>query len=97
MDQRSSSPEDFAQKETKEDEQDDTIFSCIADAGFTREEVRNWGRRGSLVEALQIERNDEHEGFTLDEQALLDFVANLPTGNPERPEIRHEIQNSPAA
>jgi hypothetical protein len=85
----------FAQKDAKEEQQKDTMYRYLMDVGFEPEEVKEWGRIGSLIEALQMEQDHECEGCTLDQKAFLDFVANLPPGNTPRPAIRHRIQRSP--
>jgi hypothetical protein len=85
----------FAQRETKEDPPKDTMYRYLMDVGFEPEEVKNWGRIGSLIEALHAEHGDECEGCTIDQTAFLGFVASLPAGNTPRPYIRHRVQRSP--
>ena len=76
------------------DKDNDSIYKYLADAGFEPEEVKNWGRIGSLVEALKEDDQQESSGCTLD-QSFIDFVAKLPPGNTPRPIIRHQMQKVP--
>jgi hypothetical protein len=85
----------FAQRNTKEEQPKDTKYRYLMDVGFEPEEVKNWGRIGSLIEALQTEQDRKCEGCTLDEKAFLDFVAGLPPGNTPRRAIRPRIHRSP--
>lgn len=68
-----------------------TIYKYLADAGFEPDEVKNWGRIGSLVEALKEEDQQDSSECILD-QSFLDFVAQLPPGNTPKPIIRHHVQ-----
>ena len=72
----------------------DSIHKYLADAGFDPEEVKNWGKIGSLAEALKDDEQTTCHGSELDE-SFLNFVANLPPGNTPRPIIRHQMQRTP--
>lgn len=76
------------------DKDKDSIYKYLADAGFDPDEVKNWGKIGSLVDALKEDDRQECTGCTLD-QSFLDFVAKLPPGNTPKPTIRHQMQRLP--
>jgi hypothetical protein len=84
----------FAKRDPK-DEHNTSIYKYLADAGFEPEDVKNWGRLGSLVDALKEVEEDTCTGPILGEQ-FLEFVAQLPPGNTPRPQIRHRLQRAPA-
>lgn len=83
----------FAQKDPS-DEHKDTIYRYLADAGFDPEEVKNWGRIGTLIDTLKEDDGQPCTGCVLDE-SFIDFVRNLPPGNTPRPHIRHQMQRPP--
>ena len=83
----------FAQKE-EVDGSSDTIYRYLADAGFEPDEVRNWGKIGSLIEALKMDDGEPCHGCTLDDN-FIKFIESLPPGNTPRPQIRHQMQRTP--
>lgn len=83
----------FAQKDPADDNKD-TIYKYLADAGFDPDEVRNWGKIGSLVDALKEDDGQPCTGETLD-ASFIEFVKSLPPGNTPRPHIRHQMQRAP--
>jgi hypothetical protein len=83
----------FAQKDPKEDHRD-SMYKYLVDVGLEPDEVKNWGRIGSLVEVLKADYPEPCRGCTLG-QEFIDFVAKLPTGNTPRPHIRHQLQRTP--
>lgn len=77
------------------DKDKNSIYKYLADAGFEPDEVKNWGRIGSLVEAINDFRNEDEKQDSTEsilDQSFLDFVAKLPVGNTPRPTIRHQMQ-----
>jgi hypothetical protein len=74
--------------------ENDSIYKYLADTGFEPDEVKNWGRIGSLMEALSQDDSQPCNSCLLDE-SFVDFVAKLPPGNTPRPSIRNQLQRPP--
>ncbi|KAH0795600.1 hypothetical protein GPJ56_000479 [Histomonas meleagridis] len=83
----------FAQKDQNEGG-NDTICKYLYGTGFTVDEVKNWGKIGSLIEALNEDDDQPCHGKILGDE-FIEFVANLPPGNTPRPIIRHQMQRPP--
>ena len=83
----------FAQKDQNEEE-NNTICKYLSGTGFTLEEVKNWGKIGSLIEALNEDDDQPCNGKILGDE-FIEFVSNLPPGNTPRPIIRRQMQRSP--
>jgi hypothetical protein len=84
----------FAKGDAK-DEQSSSIYKYLADASFDPDDVANWGRLGSLVEAL----NEAEENPCIDPilgDRFLEFVAQLPPGSAQRPQIRNGVLGTPS-
>lgn len=79
----------FAKKEKKDN--NDSIYKYLADAGFERDEVDNWGKIGSLEEALRDDDGQPCSKCILD-NSFIEFIQQLPAGNTPRPTIRHQMQ-----
>jgi hypothetical protein len=77
-------------------EYDHSLGKYLAYAGFDPEQVKKWGRIGSLMDALNTVEDGDCHGSELGE-SFLDFLQNLPPGNSPRPIIRHRMQRSPNA
>lgn len=82
----------FAEKE-EVNEHDNTIYKYLSDAGIDYEEVSNWGKIGSLIEAINEDEGSNHDCRLGKE--FIDFVSKLPPGNTPKPIIKHQMQRAP--
>ena len=78
----------------KKSNQNNFLLSCLSDIGCDPEEMKSWGKIGSLTEAIQSYNEEQCEGCSLDD-TFLQYVRDLPVGSTPRPEIRRAIQKEP--
>ena len=74
--------------------ENNSIYKYLSDAGFTPEEVKQWGKIGSLTEALKESEQQVDPDPNL-YQNFIEFVKKLPPGNTPKPQIRHQMQRTP--
>lgn len=77
-----------------DEKNDNSIYKYLADVGLDPEEVKSWGKIGSLTEALKNYDESACDGCLIDD-SLIEFVKNLPVGCTPRPSIRKVIQREP--
>ena len=77
-----------------ESNQNNSIFDYLSDIGFDPKEIKNWGKIGSLTDALKLYDENECTGSTLDD-SFVKFIQDIPVGSTPRPTIRHSIQREP--
>jgi hypothetical protein len=76
------------------DSYQNSIYKYLADSAIHPEEVENWRKIGSLVEALARGEDEDSTGPVLDE-SFVRFFVEAPLENTPRPFIRKRMQRSP--